>query len=284
MSEQDVRKFRMYTFEYVVPDGKRTEKNTHYRMLVFANPDLVPILRRRGVPLFIDATFRCVPHPFKQCLVVMGFDDETELYVPVLHILMENSSHWSYWHALHLAVVASGCRLSPSSITVDFESALISACREQFPEARLNGCLFHFKQAVRRRLVKLAISADEISRAMQPECLDVLTLTSWEHIEQAIIALRERIGETDSSKWDEFYYYFRATWLKKIPFDVWNISSAKEMNVDIVNRTNNALECYNRVLGEKFSAAHPNVFSFIDTIREMSKLLVAKLSDKRRCA
>jgi len=36
--------------------------------------------------------------------------------------------------------------LNPENIIVDFESALIAAVRESFPNARLIGCHFHFIQ------------------------------------------------------------------------------------------------------------------------------------------
>jgi hypothetical protein len=47
-----------------------------------------------------------------------------------------------------LVVVASGARLSPSTITIDFERALMAACAVQFRDAHMMGYLFHFKQAI----------------------------------------------------------------------------------------------------------------------------------------
>jgi hypothetical protein len=48
----------------------------------------------------------------------------------------------------------TGARLSPLAIIVDFENALISSCKEQFPDAQIIGCLFHLKQAWQRKMKK----------------------------------------------------------------------------------------------------------------------------------
>ena len=33
--------------------------------------------------IFLDATFRCAPNPFYQCLILMAFFERTEVYVPI---------------------------------------------------------------------------------------------------------------------------------------------------------------------------------------------------------
>ena len=81
----------------------------------------------------------------------MVYDDETDLYLPIVFALMQDKSTWSYWHFIHLCFVLSNTKLLPSTITCDFEKALISSCREQFPKVQIIGCLFHFKQALRKK-------------------------------------------------------------------------------------------------------------------------------------
>jgi hypothetical protein len=60
-------------------------------MPVFANSNLLPLLHRRDIPLYIDAVFRSTPYSFKQCLIIMALDDETDIYAPVVFVLMENT-------------------------------------------------------------------------------------------------------------------------------------------------------------------------------------------------
>lgn len=62
------------------------------RLLVWAHPDLLPILKRQGIAVFVDGTFRSVPKPFTQCIVIMAFDDEAGVYVPIIYALMDNKT------------------------------------------------------------------------------------------------------------------------------------------------------------------------------------------------
>ena len=48
------------------------------------------------------------------------------------------------------------------------------------------------------------------------------------------------------------------------------------------NRTNKALEQFNRKLGESFSRAHPNMVQFVQGINAISLEFVALLEDIRR--
>ena len=250
--ENGGRNFLKYFFEYQLFEGKLTDMDKTFRMPFWSHPNLLPMLPTRGVALYIDATFRCVPQPFRQCLIVMLLDDETEIHIPVAFILMGNISQWSYWHALHL-LVASGAKIQPSTFTVDFERALLLACKEQFPKSTIIGCLFHFKQALRRKMVKLGMPADEVAKAMKHGALDSLTVTVSDGIEDAISAIKVDIGGENRALWGDFFSYFRATLMKSYDFNTWNISEAKRANVEIRNRTNNALKSFNCTINEEFT-------------------------------
>jgi hypothetical protein len=48
---------------------------------------------------------------------------------------------------------------------------------------------------------------------------------------------------------------------------LWNVEAMLNAQVDIVNRTNNPLEKYNRDLGEKFGGTHPSLLSFVEVVK-----------------
>ena len=81
----------------------------------------------------------------------MLFYVQTAVYAPVVYILMTGKHEILYWHALHWVCVASNWKLDPFSVTCDFEEGLHNAIRGQFVGSILNGCLFHWKQAIRRK-------------------------------------------------------------------------------------------------------------------------------------
>ena len=75
-----------------------------------------------------------------------------------------------------------GGKFDPETIGVDFEQAFINALRECFPNAKIIGCLFHWKQAIRRKMIGLGIPKEVVSYFMRPGKLDLLTVLPPEDI------------------------------------------------------------------------------------------------------
>jgi hypothetical protein len=89
---------------------------------------------------------------------------------------------------LLLVVNCTEGRLLPARTVCDFEQALIDALRSQFPEARIIGCYFHFKQATRRRMKAQNIGADAIGIAMSQGALDMFTVVPTDQVDPQGIA------------------------------------------------------------------------------------------------
>ncbi|EGZ25717.1 hypothetical protein PHYSODRAFT_345009 [Phytophthora sojae] len=114
------------------------------RLIGWANPSLLSLLRYKNITLFVDGTLRCVPDTFAQCVVIMVYDRGAKLYVPVFFTL------------------------KPKEVVCGFEAALINAVSDWFPSASVIGSLFHFKQACKRSMVKYRIHEDQ--SAIQERC------------------------------------------------------------------------------------------------------------------
>ncbi len=154
------------------------------RIMVFANPALLHHLMADSVDLFIDATFKCCPHPFLQCLIVMCFDRATNYYVPVMYILMTHKNQGLYWYAFSQILILSDWKLQVRSYTCDFEMAMINTGKDVFQDCFHVGCLFHLKQAWRRYLItKIGFLPEQIGYAMRSCVLDLLTVISPDKIE-----------------------------------------------------------------------------------------------------
>ncbi|POM69327.1 Hypothetical protein PHPALM_14396 [Phytophthora palmivora] len=76
--------------------------------------------------------------------------------------------------------------------------------------------------------------------------------------------------------WKKFWKYFTNTWIKKFIPEWWTVNG---LNEDIVNRTNNPLERYNRTLNDDFSVPHPDVVRFISVIEKQSRDNVRLIND-----
>ena len=57
------------------------------RLMVYGNPSLFGTMNG-NVQVYIDRTFRICPKPFYQCLIIMVYDLQTAVYVPVFYVLM----------------------------------------------------------------------------------------------------------------------------------------------------------------------------------------------------
>ena len=74
------------------------------------------------------------------------------------------------------------------------------------------------------------------------------------------------------SQFDSFWKYFERTWLKAFKPEDWNIDAiVNNSDLDhesiLINRTNNPLERYNRIMNEHFSTPHPTMVNFVAVIR-----------------
>ncbi|POM81478.1 Hypothetical protein PHPALM_542 [Phytophthora palmivora] len=164
------------------------------------------------------------------------------------------------------------------TVSCDFERGLIIAVEGQFPEANNIGCLFHFKQAVRRKMQILHIPAETITGMMQRGFVDSLTVIPRDRIDPTGLttALRERGTEYSPAKRVDFWAYFHKTWLETYKPHLWNVHGIQQM---IVNRTNNPLERFNRNLNGAFLISHPNILTFVRVIGDHASHYVTLLED-----
>lgn len=118
----------------------------------WANPTLLPLLANNRLSCFFDGTFNCVPAPFKQLLILMVYDNSSSMlnstvrvfiriamYVPVVYILVERKTEWTYWEVFHNILVMCRMNFDLAMLHCDFEMAMIKAAKDQFPEASICG-------------------------------------------------------------------------------------------------------------------------------------------------
>ena len=174
--------------------------------------------------------------------------------------------------------------LKPLAVTCDFEKGLHNAVRFMFPGVRVNGCLFHWKQAICKHMKAVRIKKLHIEMMMTPNVLDILTVIPRNEIYSKGIPYVKSIinpvildNDDDSRvKMGVFWKYFKRFWCSDDKFiATWNINDPQnEEHLELVNRTNNALERYNRTLNEMFSTPHPTVLNFVRTLEEESRRVV----------
>ncbi|KAF0988060.1 hypothetical protein HZS_7318, partial [Henneguya salminicola] len=110
---------------------------------------------------------------------------------------------------------------------------------------------------------KALISASTTNSAIILSKIDWLTIIQTTQINQAIGYVQSLTTSEDTLT--QFLAYFNSTWMVRFPQSLWNISAG------MMNRTNNALERYNRRLNDFFP------------IHTQAYVLLSKLSKTNFC-
>ena len=56
-------------------------------------------------------------------------------------------TEWMYWHAFHWVLVTTQFKFEPYKIVQDLKKTIVNASKDQFTDAKHNGCKFDSKQA-----------------------------------------------------------------------------------------------------------------------------------------
>lgn len=123
------------------------------RHLMFATSQQLQQLARAKT-WYIDATFKLCRHPFSQLMTVNAFvrKDDHAKQVPLLFVLMSGRNKGDYREVLKKILEIVPSAPAVKQITLDFEQATWAALREVFPDAKLHGCVFHWTQALWRKV------------------------------------------------------------------------------------------------------------------------------------
>ena len=146
------------------------------------------------------------------------------------------------------------CRI----FSCDWETVISKSFKEHFPGARFVGCFFHFKQALRRKLLnECDFKPKDITFAMSMGVIDLLcVIPHAEVVKYGIPFVRSLIEDgldkNDIERWDHFWAYFIRQWVNRTGIHKWSIVDVDGFLVDLINRTNNTLGNYNRFFDNLF--------------------------------
>ena len=148
---------------------------------------------------FVDGTFTIAPCSYQQLITIMIKDPKTGFVKPALWAVLSSKDEEAYqifFRAVKDTATSSGCLdWTLASCTLDFEPALMNAFHEIYPDTRVIGCLFRFKQALFREAQLKGLMTDERKESTK-EVIDVLGGLCWkgcaDKVEKELYSIAEK--------------------------------------------------------------------------------------------
>ena len=90
-------------------------------------------------------------------MVIMVYSASHQMYIPVFFMLLQSKDEGVYQHAIMMFIAATRWTADAKTVAVDYEQALVKTASIQFKGSSIVGCLLHWNQAIRRKLIFLHI-------------------------------------------------------------------------------------------------------------------------------
>lgn len=268
--------------ELVIPDKyQKTNKGEQFmlwdsedegRIILFATRRHIEFLTS-SQEWFVDGTFKIAPPLFCQLFTFHGNINGS--YYPLLFCLLPDKREQSYIKVFEFFKKHMD-KPRVSLIMLDFEKALINTCELLFPMAVRQGCYFHFRQCMYRRIQHLGMKKRYDSNTdfqHKVKLFIALAFVPIEYVSKAfdILVHSEDVGCVYIKP---FLDYFEETWVGKrnpngsrrqpvFPHSLWNFY---ERTVHGQQRTNNIVEGWHSNIEKTLQRNQPSLWVFIDAI------------------
>lgn len=211
---------------------------------------------------FADGTFKSCPNPFCQLYTIhadMGSSKKYTNICPLVYALMSERTEKAYTILIQMlrSQVPNWC---PKKFMTDFEFAAINAIKAEFPNIILRGCLYHYKNSLRRKGKALGLLKTKYTRRIVNLCAALPLLPKdqikdgWTYVQQTCPPNHPKINC--------FMKYMSKFWLKDDKFvNQWCIFGEQY-------RTNNNIEGWNFSLNTSVARKNPNIVKLIEEIKK----------------
>ncbi|XP_049886684.1 uncharacterized protein LOC126381225 [Pectinophora gossypiella] len=202
--------------------------------------------------VFLDGTFKVVPKPFYQIYTIHG-DLGNGTVVPLLYALLPNKTQETYKRLFNL-IKEKNPDFRPTNFKIDFEKAAINAINEIFPEAVVNGCFFHYSQAIWKKGKKLGFTETEGGKKFIGLCAAMAYLPH-DHIPEAWLYLLHNVPNGAAAT--AFTDYMSNQWIKN--------SNLFTCHGDVYRTTNHVEGWHNRL--NRRITKNPSLYHIIDVLK-----------------
>lgn len=132
-----------------------------------------------------------------------------------------------------------------------------------FPSAKVKGCLYHFAQAIWRKIQSIGLQSSYTDDASYKKFFrKVISLAFIPHIYVQVVWRGLEAAAPQDNKVSAFSEYFKTTWLN----GVYEIAEWNTYNEE-GPRTNNHIEGWHNKVNRIIGKAHPNVFELVELFK-----------------
>ena len=213
--------------------------------------------------LYCDGTFWVVPSLFYQLFTI-----HVEVYqqiFPLFYCLLPDKTEETYvrmFIMLKNICHSLNIQLNFNRIVSDFELALINAIARVFPGVQHQGCLFHFAQAIFRKVQDLGYATDY--RNNEHFRKNVRLFIALGMVPAAYKYTYFLQIPKQDPRIAEISRYFYSTWFNRYSPSVWDFFEKDR-------RTNNAVEAWHSRIKRFFKIAHMSIYRFGTTLLQEAK-------------
>ena len=217
-----------------------------------------------------DGTFEMAPDCAYQLYTLHGFLHGEAL--PLAWALLPNKCTATYvelFSSLNDAFVKEFGDSGNHTFLVDYEQAAIKALRQVFPQSRIRGCSFHFRQAVYRSVQHEGLKAqyeDETSpvRRWIRQLLAMSALPEFAvSLAWSWLSSPPSVDPLTDVKTRRLAEYFESTWIQgDFPPTLWTHFD------NLGPRTTNVAEGFHNGMHSRFGMAHPSLRMFLDWLQK----------------
>uniref|UniRef100_A0A915E455 H15 domain-containing protein n=1 Tax=Ditylenchus dipsaci TaxID=166011 RepID=A0A915E455_9BILA len=253
--------------------GDELDENGN-RLLVFGRTSNRNWSRNMKV-VFVDGTFKITPAPFHQVYVILA---ERGGYVfPVLYALLPNKSQATY-EKLFRITRRIWPDFIPSSVSIDFEMAVISALEVVFPESDVWGCFFHLVQNMIKKLNVAGLKGryeTEPDFAVKCRMITAMAFVKPEDLMPVFAELEELLPEELDPILDWFQTYYIGFVNRRgnmvVPMFAHSLWNVYERTLNGNHRTNNYAEAANHRIQMELDVCHPGFWNFINCLKNVQQ-------------
>lgn len=232
------------------------DEGSEERMIIFCSEKGKECLRNKQ-DFFVDGTFKSCSQQFGQIYTIHAdygsSDTETNVY-PVVFGLLPNKKKATYVRFFR-HVLQEVPEWNPSHIHVDFEASAIAAIREVLPSVEIQGCYFHFKKCLWRKIQEIGLTCEyrenEEIRLSTQMCA-ALAFLKTEDVQDGWVEIHSQAPA--NPKLTRFLDYFIEQWLynDEIPIELWNCYGRR-------HRTTNAVEGWHNKINNLLGRPNPKI-------------------------